>query len=146
MSERFSNIPNYSAQAPNDGVPAVVAEFYGLSEDEVIDRLESGSTLAAIADDCGKTRSMLSRWLNADEARSVRAREARQLSAAAWDERAESELREAKDPFELAKAKEIGYHYRWRASKIAPKEYGDKVEHEHKGSVNIIATSQDEKL
>jgi hypothetical protein len=31
-------------------------------------------------------------------------------------------------------------------SKMLPKVYGDKVEHEHKGSVNIVATSQDEKL
>jgi hypothetical protein len=35
---------------------------------------------------------------------------------------------------------------KWMLSKMLPKVYGDKVEHEHKGSVNIVATSQDEKL
>lgn len=113
-----------------------MSEFYGLSEEDVIQDIENGKTLSQIADECGKNRSMLSRWLGADEQRSVRAREARELSAQAHEERAEDEIRAAGDPFALSKAKELAHHYRWRASKIAPKQYGDKLETTHKGDAS----------
>ena len=29
---------------------------------------------------------------------------------------------------DLAKARELAHHYRWRAAKIAPREYGDRVQ------------------
>lgn len=35
---------------------------------------------------------------------------------------------------------------KWMAGKLRPKVYGDKVEHEHKGSVSIIASAVDEAL
>jgi hypothetical protein len=34
----------------------------------------------------------------------------------------------------------------WRASKLAPKRYGDKVDLNHSGSVTVQATSLDERL
>lgn len=54
-----------------------------------------------------------------------------------WDERAEAAISAASDEFELRKAKEISHHYRWRASKIAPKDYGDKQQVEHSGKVGL---------
>lgn len=35
---------------------------------------------------------------------------------------------------------------KWYLSKLAPKKYGDKIEHEHTGNVTIKASSLDEKL
>lgn len=35
---------------------------------------------------------------------------------------------------------------KWLLSKLAPKKYGDKVEHEHKGGVTLHVSSLDEKL
>lgn len=107
--------------------------FYGLTEDDVIVKIENGETLTRIAADVGKDKSMLSRWLAADEQRSARAREARIVAASSWDESAEDEIRNATDSFQLSRAKELAHHYRWRASKIAPKLYGDKLLQEHSG-------------
>ena len=50
-----------------------------------------------------------------------------------WDEKALAGIEAAKDAFELAKAKEAAHHYRWRASKIAPSEFGDRQAIEHTG-------------
>ena len=55
-------------------------------------------------------------------------------------EDAERQLRNAGDPFELAKADKLGYHLRWKASKANPREYGDKVEHD----VNLRFSLSDE--
>ena len=33
----------------------------------------------------------------------------------------------AKDALALGKARELAHHYRWRASKIAPRDYGDRM-------------------
>ena len=64
----------------------------------------------------------------------ARAREARIHAARIWDEKALSVVEQALDLFELQRAKELAHHYRWRASKTAPKDYGDKVTQEHTGA------------
>jgi hypothetical protein len=94
---------------------------------EVCRKIADGDSLTAIALSEGISVGSLSEWLEATPERSARAREARALSARTWDDKAETVIDEAGDPFELAKAKELAHHYRWRASKIAPREYGDKV-------------------
>ena len=55
-------------------------------------------------------------------------RDAREQLAKLWDEKAEDVLQQAGDEFTLKKARELASHYRWRASKTAPREYGDRVE------------------
>ena len=52
-------------------------------------------------------------------------------------------IAQASDPFELAKAKELAHHYRWRASKIAPKLYGDKQSVEGKFTVDWAQVCQE---
>ena len=103
-------------------------------EDFVIAALSDGETMTAIADKTGVTVGQLSVWLSQDDERSARAREARTLAARIWDEEAEQVVKAAGDVFELSRAKELAHHYRWRASKIAPKEYGDKLLNEHTGA------------
>jgi len=72
-------------------------------------------------------------WINGDSERSARVREVRIATARIWDEKAESGIENAGDPFELAKAKELAHHYRWRAAKIAPRDYGERVTQELTG-------------
>ena len=96
--------------------------------DDVIAEIQAGHTLTAIARKMGVARSKLLVWIEEDDDRSARVREARRRAAWAWDELAEDVIRNAADPLELSRAKELAHHYRWRASKIAPREYGDKVE------------------
>jgi hypothetical protein len=103
------------------------------SEEEIFSLIRAGEMLSAIADKFKVDRTTFFEWLDADKERSVRAREARAKASSAWDEKAERGIANATDAFELAKAKELAHHYRWRASKIAPKLYGDKVQTEVTG-------------
>jgi hypothetical protein len=100
---------------------------YGL--DAVCEALGERKTLTAIAEEAGVSMGSLLTWIAADPERDARVRETRQAMARIWDEQAEQGIREAKDPFELSRAKELAHHFRWRASKIAAREYGDRVQH-----------------
>jgi len=123
-----------------------MTEWYGLTEEQILERIEDGENLASIAASVGKNRSMLTRWIAQDEQRSARARTVRALAAAAWDEMAQEGIRDAADPFELARAKEMAHHYRWRASKVAPKEYGDKLDVDMKGTMAVTLQSSDDAI
>ena len=107
-------------------------EAYGI--DAIADDVSGAKTMTEIAAAIGVTVGQLSTWIAADVEHSARVREARTVAARYWDERSEKEILSASDPFELAKAKELAHHYRWRAAKIAPKEYGDKIQAEHTGA------------
>lgn len=102
-------------------------DAYGL--DKVCEQIISCGTLTFVAADAGVSLPSLLAWIEAVPERSARVREAREATGRLWDERAETEIREAADEFGLKKAKELAHHYRWRASKVACKEYGDKVQH-----------------
>jgi hypothetical protein len=105
----------------------------GLGIDGLCRRLKAGETLTAIAADIGlKSTATLLDWIASDPDRSARAREARIAASVMYDEQAQKAILDAADSFELAKAKELAHHLRWRASKIDPRNYGDKTE-----SVNI---------
>jgi hypothetical protein len=96
--------------------------------DAICAALIEGCTLTDLAGKIGIGIARLIAWIEADPERSARTREARTKAARLWDEKATQVIEEAKDGFGLAKAKELAHHYRWRASKVAPKEYGDKVQ------------------
>lgn len=102
-------------------------DAYGL--DQVCESIVTGGTLTYVAADAGVSLTSLLTWIEVNPERSARVREARATTGRLWDEKAETEIREATDEFGLKKAKELAHHYRWRASKIACKEYGDKIQH-----------------
>jgi len=93
----------------------------------ICERIIAGVTERSIAADAGVSVATFSEWIAKDNERSARAREARKQSAHQFAEKAEEEIRNAADPFELSKAKELAHHWRWRASKANPKEFGDKL-------------------
>lgn len=113
---------------------------YGI--DAVCDWISGGESMTTIAGKAGVSIGSMLTWLNADPERSARAKEARIGTAKYWDEKAEVGIAEASDPFELSKAKELAHHYRWRASKIAPKDYGDKLELAGEIGVNRLTDEQ----
>jgi hypothetical protein len=86
-----------------------------------------GLTLTHVADSVGVSIGTLISRVDADSDRSARARQARARTARMWDEKATTTIELAADQFELAKAKEMAHHYRRRASKVAPREYGERV-------------------
>jgi len=109
-------------------------DYFGV--DWVCDQILDGRTLTAIAQEATVTVSTLVRWIAADEQRSARVNTARQQAGATWDAMAEDELRKSGTPHQLAIARELAHHYRWRASKIDP-QYKDKVTQEHTGDVQV---------
>ncbi len=103
-------------------------------------------TLTAIAQDLDVSIGTLLTWMEANPERSARVREARMRTARLWDEKATKVIEDASDPFELSKAKELAHHYRWRASKIAPRDYGDKVAIGGADDLPPIKTMPDDQL
>jgi hypothetical protein len=100
----------------------------------ICEMITAGESMTGIAAQIGVHVSTLIEWSEDDPQRTARLREARQRSARVWDERAESVIAAASDPFELNRARELAHHYRWRAKAIAPREYGDRVTNEHTGA------------
>ena len=118
-------------------VKAVVVKKLTASEkltalgiEAICGRLAAGESQRSIAESVGVQTSGLCEWLAADAERSARAREARSASARHWDDQAEAAIIAADEtlPGSIAKARELASHYRWRASKYAPKDYGDKLD------------------
>lgn len=114
-----------------------------LGDDAFFARVANGESYTRIAESLGIRHHSIEQWIAASDSRSARALEVRTATGKVWDEKAERVLESAADPFELAKAKELAHHYRWRSSKVAPKVYGDKQQVEHTGkdgsplSINI---------
>lgn len=99
-----------------------------LGLEALCDRIMSGETITAVCESLGVNRGSLRRWVTMTDLRRTAVHEARIASAQAFDDLAEVEIRKAKSKIALARARELAHHYRWRASKVSPKEYGDKVE------------------
>lgn len=105
-----------------------VARIEALGIDALCERITAGESQTAVASSLGVGIASLITWIAADFERSARMKEARAAAAGSYADKAEAVLAEATDPFELAKARELASHYRWRASKSNPREYGDKLE------------------
>lgn len=106
-----------------------IQKFEQLGLDAICTRLASGESQRSIADSLKADRGDFCVWLS-DDQRSARVREARVLSARHWDDKAEQVLIELEDeakPGAVTRARELASHYRWRASKYAPRDYGDKL-------------------
>lgn len=98
-------------------------EAFGVST--IVDLIYDGHSMTAIAEKMGVGKASLSEWISSNPERSARVNAARADSAEHWDRLAEKELRSATSSEEIAVARELAHHFRWRASKIAPKIYGD---------------------
>lgn len=108
--------------------------------DSVCERIEAGESVGAIADSLGIPKRTMWDWVDADGARSARVRASREKSAEAEDDKAEAVLAgltAASTPAEVARARELASHYRWRASKRNPKTYGDKLDLNHSGKIEM---------
>jgi hypothetical protein len=113
-----------------------------LGIDALCEKLIAGCSQTKIAKDIGISIATLCNWIAADPERSARAREARIAAARSYDDIAEQVLVDATDPFGLAKARELASHYRWRASKSNPREYGDKIEIDQRTTITDLTEDQ----
>ncbi len=119
------------AKAKEEKEPTAREKLDAFGIDAVCAAILHPMPMHAIATQVGVSQGSLISWIGATAERSARAREARAQTAQMWDDKATQAVEDAQDQFELAKAKELAHHYRWRASKIAPREYGDKVDLNH---------------
>lgn len=94
--------------------------------DAVCDEISSGGSICGIARRLVMSAGSVLRWIDADPARTAAVHTARVQSGIIWDEIAEEKITAAADPFELAKARDLAHHYRWRAKCVAPRFYGDR--------------------
>ena len=107
-------------------------DVFGL--EALCEAVYEGNSLTSIAEQIDVSKGSLIAWIASDPDRSARVNLARLETSRIWDEKAERGIELAGDDFELAKARDLAHHYRWRAAKIAPKLYGDKLQQEHTGA------------
>jgi hypothetical protein len=98
-----------------------------IGTEAIASRIADGETYREIAGSVGVGLGRLAMWIDSDPERSQACARARETSAQSFEERAQEEIEDAKDPFELAKARELAVHWRWRAKAVNPRRYGDKV-------------------
>lgn len=106
--------------------------------DWVCDRIEDGDSLTAIARTLDIGVSTFTRWIGADAERSARIASARRASALSMAHKAEAVLLDLDDdgsPAAIARARELASHYRWEAKMRNPRDFGEKVQTEHSGTV-----------
>jgi hypothetical protein len=117
-----------------------VSKLDDLGIDAFCDAVIDGKSYRRIAEENGCTSAYVVKWLSADSERSVRARNARMLSAQTADELAEETLRDSTlDPMIR---RELASHYRWRAKVVNPREYGEKLQIDGKMEVNTLTDAQ----
>lgn len=110
-------------------------------------KIADSATYREIAGEAKVGLGTLCAWIESDPERSQACARAREISAQGFEERAQEEIQAAKDQFELAKAKELAIHWRWRAAVTNPK-YNPKTVTQHTGSIglNVVASKLDESL
>lgn len=101
--------------------------------DAICERLMDGASLVKIcADESMPNRSTVMRWMQADEAFATKCAHARVLQSDLMDDMI-LDTANACTP-ETAAADRVKISaYQWRAAKLEPKKYGDKIENLHVG-------------
>jgi len=120
-------------------IMAIPLKLAGKTTDELVELLMSGRLLTHVAKEWGSSLTALSNWIAADEERTARAKAAVRAAGHAWDAAAEnvlSDLPQDATPAQVARARELASHYRWRASKLSSA-YADKQQVEHSGVVTL---------
>jgi hypothetical protein len=126
-------------------------EQYGL--DVILARVANCDFLADIAKDCGVSRWMLTKWLNADERKDMYAgaREAQadkfaddiiQIADDGRNDTYETDDGTKTDQDVIARSRLRVDARKWLASKMAPKKYGDKLQTEHSGELVVMTDDQ----
>jgi hypothetical protein len=105
--------------------------FAGRTDDALVAMIEDGdASLQSIADQWGVSKLQLARWIDASPERAARCREARKAAADWCDRQAEKvllDLRPNATGAEIARARELASHYRWRARVRDPERYAERV-------------------
>ncbi|MFZ9966416.1 MAG: hypothetical protein ACO3IN_05395 [Steroidobacteraceae bacterium] len=100
---------------------------------EILDRIGSGESLRSICRDDGMPdKSVVFRWLASDEEFATKYARARlQQAEVIFDGLADIEDQVLNEQLKPDAAKVVLWSRHWRASKLNPKKYGDKIETTH---------------
>lgn len=107
--------------------PVAQDKLTAVGLEAICNEIIEGTTYRQMAVKYGVGLATLALWMEAIPERSRACAKAREISAQTCDEKALQGISDAKDKFELDKAKEEAIHLRWRAKSVNPKRYGDKV-------------------
>lgn len=105
--------------------------------DEICDRISEGESLRDIC--AGKAmpnKSTVLRWMHVDDDFATKYARARELQADTIFEQMQ-DVADDGNPEDVQRAKLRVSTMQWRASKLAPKRYGDKVGVEHTGEISL---------
>ena len=100
----------------------------------VLEQILSGQSLRNISGLANVSLGGLVEWLTKDPERERAVLDARRRMALLWDEQALDVIAQAQTPVELQRAQQMAAHLRWRAARMAPRVYGDKVQQEVTGA------------
>ena len=119
-----------------------IDKLNALGLDAICDMIMEGGGIVAIAAEARTSTAAVVRWM-AHPNNSARVREARAATAALWDEHAEMTIKNAdKDVVEISRARELAFHYRWRAGKLNQAIYGDRTAHDVNGQIVHTNTAE----
>lgn len=109
-------------------------------------QIANGRRITALCEQLGVARSQLIKWCRDDFDRSTQYEQARQDRADGYADEIEDDFHNAKNDFELKKARELAYQKRWYASKIRPAQYGSTVNIDHSGKVDVSDAQLDARI
>lgn len=98
------------------------------SEEKIMSLIMEGNSYQTIAKEMGVHPVTMMRWFDATEDRAQLVARARQASAYTFVEQAEQGIREAKTILELARARDLAQHLRWKAKAFNPRQFGEKAQ------------------
>lgn len=110
-------------------------DYLNQNEDWILSLISQGKSYQEIIAEMACSLSTFMRWLDATEQREALVARARQASAYAFTEEAERNIAAAQSPLDIAKAKELAVHLRWKAKAFNPRVFGDKQQVELSGTV-----------
>lgn len=105
------------------------AKLEAMGIEAICDLMREGTVYRDVAARVGVSLSALWRWIYVDDERAAKVRTALTESADACDALAEAVLMDISpeaSKAEVARARELAHHYRWRAAKRNPKTFGER--------------------
>ena len=105
--------------------------------------LETGSSLNAAAKAVGIPESNFRFWMSNDQELAARYAHAREIG---YKRHADAIIEIADEAVDANKARVQIDARKWILSKMLPKVYGEKMEHQHSGSVNVTLTQTENDL
>lgn len=118
-------------------VKASVPERLDAAEAEILEAIREDQGYRSIAADYGVSIGSLVAWIESVPERSRACAKAREQSADQCEEEAERLIKTAKTKFQLAKARELAIHLRWRAKSRNPDRYGDRLKAEINATMEL---------